>query len=45
MSRAASEASEASEVAAVDDSPDFSAMTSDERLAYHRRRLANLLGP
>jgi hypothetical protein len=29
----------------LDDSPDFSAMTSDERLAYHRRRLANLLGP
>ena len=33
------------EAAAVDDSPDFSAMTSEERLAYHRRRLANLLGP
>ena len=28
-----------------DDAPDFSAMTSEERLAYHRRRLANLLGP
>ncbi len=29
----------------LDDSPDFSAMTSDERLAYHRSRLAKLLGP
>jgi len=29
----------------LDDLPEFSAMTSDERLAYHRRRLANLLGP
>ena len=26
-------------------SPDFAAMTADERLAYHRRRLASLLGP
>ena len=25
--------------------PDFSAMTADERLAYHRRRLNSLLGP
>ena len=29
----------------VDESPDFSAMTPEDRLAYHRSRLANLLGP
>ena len=29
----------------TESSPDFSAMTADERLAYHRRRLARLLGP
>ena len=33
------------EAVEADDSPDFSAMTSEERLSYHRRRLANLLGP
>ncbi|MEE3284495.1 MAG: hypothetical protein VX311_07925 [Planctomycetota bacterium] len=31
--------------ATVDESPDFAAMTSEDRLAYHRIRLTNLLGP
>ena len=31
--------------ATVDASPDFASMTSEDRLAYHRSRLANLLGP
>ena len=39
------EADEPDEAVEADDSPDFSAMTSEERLSYHRRRLANLLGP
>ena len=35
-----------SDATAVTESPpDFSAMTADERLAYHRRRLNSLLGP
>ncbi|MDC0175818.1 hypothetical protein OAJ60_02680 [Planctomycetaceae bacterium] len=31
--------------ATVDASPDFASMTSEDRLAYHRSRLDNLLGP
>ena len=30
---------------AADTAPDFAAMSSEERLAYHRQRLATLLGP
>ena len=33
------------ETPVTESSPDLSAMTADERLAYHRRRLASLLGP
>ena len=36
---------ETADSATVDESPDFAAMTSEDRLAYHRSRLANLLGP
>ncbi len=32
------------EAPVTESSPDFSAMTADERLAYHRSRLASLLG-
>ena len=35
----------ADETPLTESPPDFSAMTADERLAYHRRRLARLLGP
>ncbi|MEE3366178.1 MAG: hypothetical protein VX304_11065 [Planctomycetota bacterium] len=36
---------ETADSATVDESPDFAAMTSEDRLAYHRIRLTNLLGP
>lgn len=36
---------ETADSATVDASPDFASMTSEDRLAYHRSRLDNLLGP
>ncbi|MEW4530758.1 hypothetical protein [Maioricimonas sp. JC845] len=37
--------SPATTAGADDESPDFSSMSSEERLAYHRQRLGRLLGP